>query len=66
MNTKTINNLTYLLGYWKNDWIISPHKFHELFLDEYYKLSPSIAALLVHHQYLDQRDLNMLRIDNCF
>ena len=28
MNTKTINNLTYLLGYWKNDWIISPHKFH--------------------------------------
>jgi len=28
MNTKTINNLTYLLGYWKNSWTISPHKFH--------------------------------------
>ena len=28
MNSKEINNLTYLLGYWKNNWIISPHKFH--------------------------------------
>ena len=28
MNTKEINNLTYLLGYWKNGWTISPHKFH--------------------------------------
>jgi len=28
MNTKAINNLTYLLGYWKDGWVISPHKFH--------------------------------------
>ena len=28
MNSKEINNLTYLLGYWKNSWTISPHKFH--------------------------------------
>jgi len=28
MNTKTINDLTYLLGYWKNSWSFSPHKFH--------------------------------------
>ena len=28
MNSKVINNLTYLLGYWKNGWIISQYKFH--------------------------------------
>ena len=32
MNSKEINNLTYLLGYWKNSWTISPHKFHLSYL----------------------------------